>query len=97
MEEPGTEREKNFLRKAVELYKVSLETERYPIGKISDDMAMYLTCAIYFMLGDYDNAVKQLSHIMNDQSLRTNAPKMFDKARDMWQEIKRIRKIDNSA
>lgn len=97
LEEPGTEREKNFLRKAVELYKVSLETERYPIGKISDDMAMYLTCAIYFMLGDYDNAVKQLSHIMNDQSLRTNAPKMFDKARDMWQEIKRIRKIDNSA
>jgi len=55
---PDTERERIYLQKAVELYKISLETERYPIGKISDDMAMYLTCAIYFMLGDYDNAVK---------------------------------------
>lgn len=93
LENPGTEREKDFLRKAVDLYKISLETERYPIGKISDDMAMYLTCAIYFMLEDYDNAVRQLSHIMNDQNMRTNAPKMFEKARDMWQEIKRMRKL----
>ena len=87
--EPNTSKEKEFLRKAAELYETSLETERYPIGKISDNMAMYLTCAIYFMLEDYDHAVKQLSHIINNQSLRTEEPKLFEKARDMWQEIKR--------
>lgn len=92
-ENPNSEREKEFLRKAAELYKISLETERYPIGKITDDIATYIICAIYFMLGDFDNAVKQLSHIMNDQNLRINEPKLFEKARDMWQEIKARRRL----
>ncbi len=92
-EEPNTEKEKEFLRKAAELYEKSLETERYPIGKMSDDTAMYITGAIYFMLEDYDSATKQLSHIMSNQKLRSTAPKMFEKARDMWQDIKQMRRI----
>ena len=92
-ENPNTEQEKNFLRKAVELYKISLENERYPIGNLSDDKVTYIISAIYFMLGDYENAVKQLSRIMNDQSLRTNEPKLFEKARDMWQEIKQRKRL----
>ena len=92
-DEPDTDREKEFLRKAATLYEQSLETERYPIGKLSDDTAMYITSAIYFMLEDYDKAVKQLSRIIGDQKLRSTAPKMFEKARDMWQEIKRMRSV----
>ncbi len=91
--EPYTDKEKEYLRKAAELYEMSLETERYPIGKMTDDMAQYIISAIYFLLEDYDSAVKQLSRIMNNQTLRATAPKIFEKARDMWQDIKRIKSV----
>lgn len=94
--ENETEQEHEYMKKAAELYELSLNTERYPIGKLSDDTAMYLTGALYFMLEDYDKATKQLSHIMSNQSLRTSAPKMFEKARDIWQEIKQIRKREQA-
>ncbi len=82
--------EKEFaaLGKAAELFELSLESEGYPVDKMSDTMATYLTGAIYVMRKEYDNATRHLSRIISNQSLRTTAPKLYEMARDMWQNIK---------
>ena len=67
---------------------MSLETENYPVDKMSDTMATYLTGAIHVFRKDYDKATKHLSRIISNQTLRTSAPKIFEMARGMWQEVK---------
>ena len=92
-----TERERASMYRAAELYALSLETERYPVGKMSDNTALYLTGAIYFMLGEFDEATKHLSRIIGDQNLRISAPKIYEKARDLWQDIKEMKKAGKSS
>ena len=82
------EKERAALDRAAELFDQSLETESYPVDKMSDTMATYLTGAIHVMRGDYDKATKHLSRIISNQALRTSSPKLFEMARDMWQDIK---------
>ncbi len=91
-ESGDTEREREAMQKAAELYALSLETERYPVGKMSDNTALYLTGAIYFMLEQFDEATKYLSRIISDQSMRSSAPKIYEKARDIWHDIKEMKK-----
>lgn len=87
-----TEKERRSMQKAAELYALSLETERYPVGKMSDNTALYLTGVLYFMLDQLDESTKYLSRIIGDQGLRSTAPKIYEKARDIWQDIKEMRK-----
>ena len=86
------DREREFMEQAAEDFASALDNERWPINGISDDMATYLCAAIYFLLKDYDNATKWLGRTMNNATLRATAPKLFEQARDIWQEIKRITK-----
>lgn len=84
----NAEKEREAMDKAAELFDLSLETENYPVDKMSDTMATYLTGAIHVMRKDYDKATKHLSRIISNQALRTSAPKLFEMARDMWQDVK---------
>ena len=84
----NTEKEREALDKAAELFDLSLDTENYPVDKMSDTMATYLTGAIHVLRKDYDKATKHLSRIISNQALRTSAPKIYEMARDMWQDIK---------
>ena len=63
---------------------------------MSDNTALYLTGVLYFMLNRLDEATKHLSRIIGDQSLRVSAPKIYEKARDIWQEIKEMRKASKA-
>lgn len=80
--------EKEAMKKAAELYETSLETEMYPVDGMSDNTATYLTGAIHFMRGDFDAAARHLSRIISNQSLRTSDPKTYERARQLWQDIK---------
>ncbi len=82
------EKERAAMDKAAELFDQSLETENYPVDKMSDTMATYLTGAIHVMRKDYDKATKHLSRIISNQALRSTSPKLFEMARDMWQDVK---------
>lgn len=84
-----TEREQDFMKQAAEDFQQAFDGERWPINGISLEMATYLCAAIYFMTGDMEQATNWLSKIMNNASLRTTSPKLFEQARDMWQDIKR--------
>ena len=86
------DRERVFMEQAAADFSDALDNERWPINGISDDMAIYLCAAIYYLLGDYDRATTWLGRTMNNANLRVTAPKLFEQARDIWQEIKRINK-----
>ena len=87
------DRERAFMEQAAADFATALDGERWPINGITDDMATYLCAAIYFLLDDYDSATTWLGRTMNNANLRTTAPKLFEQARDIWQEIKRIKKL----
>ena len=87
-----TEKEKEYLKKCAELYEISLDKERYPIGKVSDNFATYTIGANYFMLKDFDKATKYLNMIIGNPNVRSTAPKLYEKARDIWQDIRAARK-----
>lgn len=87
---PETERE--YMLKAAEFYDESLTTERYPVEGLTDSGALYLIGAIYYRLGDIDRCTQYLSRIISDQNVRTNEPKVFDKARDLWTNIREMKK-----
>ena len=87
-----TEKEKEYLKKCAELYEFSIDKERYPIGKVSDNFATYTIGANYFMLKDFEKAAKYLNMIIGNPNIRSTAPKLYEKARDIWQDIRAMRK-----
>ncbi len=87
------EQEEELMRKAAELYDLSLSTERYPVGNLTDTGAMYLVGAIYYRLGDFEKCAQHLSRIIGDQTLRTREPKIYEKARDLWGEVREQKKV----
>jgi len=85
----GNKDEENAnLLKAAELYEQSVMKERYPIGPMTDSMAIYLTGACYYMAGQPEQATQYVSRLMGDSALRTAEPKVFERARDLWQDIR---------
>ena len=62
--------------------------EHYPQGAMTDNMVIYLIGAIYYRLGETEKATQYLSRIIGDQNLRVMDPKIYDHARDLWQEIR---------
>lgn len=89
--EGDVEKEKEYLLKAAELYEVSLDSERYPVGKVSDTAATYIVAVNNFMLKDYDKASYYLNQIIGNQNLRLTAPKIYEKARGIWQDIRAMK------
>ena len=83
-----TIQEAEFMNKAAEFYEDALATERFPIDALTDNTVIYLLAAIYCRLGDKKKATLYLSKIMSDQEIRSTEPRIFDRARDLWGEIR---------
>ncbi|MBQ9377539.1 MAG: DUF2225 domain-containing protein [Schwartzia sp.] len=80
--------ERGFLRKAAELYDQSVMKERYPIGPMTDSMALYLVGAIYFELGEIETCTQYIGRLIGDQNLRVTEPQVYDKARSLWTDVR---------
>ncbi|MBQ9480087.1 MAG: DUF2225 domain-containing protein [Selenomonadaceae bacterium] len=91
------EHEEEYLKKAAELYAQSLATERYPIGNLTDTMALFVTGSIYYLLNDYNNCASFLSRIIGDQYARTRERVLFEKARDLWEDVRAAQKEEEKA
>jgi hypothetical protein len=78
-----------FAKHAYETLEVAYSSERFPIMGLSQAAATYLlaTYATYF--GEYEKALKLLANIITDRSL---AVRIRDLARDLKDEIARLRK-----
>ena len=88
------EQETEFLQKAAEYYEEALAKEHFPIDALTDNAVVYLVAAIYRRLGDNQKATLYLSKIIGDQGVRTREPRVYDKARDLWGDMRAGRKRD---
>lgn len=86
------EQETEFLQKAAEYYEEALAKEHFPIDALTDNAVVYLVAAIYRRLGDDKKATLYLSKIIGDQGVRTREPRVYDKARDLWGDMRAGRK-----
>ena len=84
--------EHEFLAKAAKYYEEALTTEHFPVDALTDNAVIYLIAAIYRRLGEPDKATPYLSKLIGDQGVRQRDPRVFDKARDLWSDIRAERK-----
>ena len=84
-------KEREFLLKSAEKFEQSLGNERYPIGKVTDDTATFVVAVNYYMLGEFEKATKFLQMLVSSSQVRISSPKIYEKARDIWQDIRQIR------
>ena len=82
------EKETEYLLRAAEYYDKSIMTEHYPVGNMTDTTAMYLVGAIYYRMDDLEKCAQYLSRIIGNQEIRMQDPKLYDKARDLWAEVR---------
>ncbi len=82
------ELEREFLEKTLKLYERSLETERYPIESLTDNMVMYLIGALCADLGDNKKAVIYLSKLVGSKNAPAGNDKISRDARRLWQEVR---------
>lgn len=87
-----TAQENEFMAKAANFYEAALAKEHFPVGELTDNAVIYLVAAIYCRLGDKKSATSYLSRLISDQSVREREPRIFDKARDLWGDIRASRK-----
>lgn len=80
--------EKEYLQMAVEYYEEALVTEHFPIDALTDNAVIYLIAAIYRRLGDNKKATSYLSKLIGDKQVREMDPRVFDKARDLWSDMR---------
>ena len=80
--------ERKFLEKAAQLYDASLAKENFPNDGLSDSATIYLISAIYWRLGEYEKCAAYLARLMKDDTLRSREPKLADKVRDLWGDVR---------
>ena len=84
--------EREFMLKAADFYEEALAKEHFPIGELTDNAVVYLVAAIYYRLGDRVKATSYLSRLISDPAVRERERRIFDKARDLWGDIRAARK-----
>lgn len=89
--EHDEEKEREYLLRTAELFEQSVNNERYPIGKFTDDLATFTIGVNYYMLGEFEKAVRFLGSIINSNKVRVTSPKLYSQARDIWQDIRQMR------
>ena len=80
--------ERKYLEQAARLYDSSLAKENFPIEGLSDSGATYLIGAIYWRLGEVEKCGVYLSRLMKDDGLRSRDPRLYDKVRDLWGDVR---------
>ena len=84
--------EDEFLSKAAQFYEDALMRESFPIGELTDNAVVYLVAAIYNRLGERQKATTYLSRLISDKSVREREPRIHDKARDLWSDMRAAKK-----
>ena len=85
------EKEQEYLRKTAELFDESIGNEQYPLGKLTDEYATYINAVCNYMLGELDKASKVLNSLVTSRNFRMAQPQLYDKAREVLQDIRQVK------
>ena len=80
--------EDECITKAIEFYEDALMRESFPIGELTDNAVMYIVAALCNRLGNRKKATSYLSKLISDQGVREREPRIHDKARDLWSDMR---------
>lgn len=89
--ENDEEGEHEYLLKTAELFEQSINNERYPIGKVTDTLATFTIGVNYYMLGNFEKAARFLGSIINSNTVRNVSPKLYERTRDIWQDLRQMK------
>ena len=89
--EQDEEKEREYLLRTAELFEQSVNNERYPIGKFTNELATFTIGVNYYMLGEFEKATRFLGSIINSNKMRVTSPKLYSQARDVWQDIRQMK------
>ena len=85
------EKEQEYLKKAAELFDESIGNEQYPLGKLTDEYATYISAVSNYMLGELDKASKVLNSLITSRNFRMAQPQLYEKAREVLQDIRQVK------
>ena len=77
------------LAKAVENYMEAYSTERFPIGKMTENTLGYLIANLLDRLGKYEEAARWLGKVVNKKN--SGEAKIQEMARELWHSLKEKR------
>ena len=80
--------EKIFLQDAANFYDSALAKENFPVDGLTDSATIYLIAAIYWRLGEHEKCETYLARLMKDDGLRFREPKLADRVRDLWGDVR---------
>jgi uncharacterized protein (DUF2225 family) len=83
----GDEEESRFIRYALEYYKTVYEKESFPVDKMDESTCVYIIGELSNRAGDYSEAVKWFSRLMNSAEARKK-PALIEAAREQYQLVK---------
>lgn len=78
--------QQNCLMKAVEHYMEAYSTERFPIGKMTENALGYLIANLLDRLEKYEEASRWLGKVLNQRN--SGDAKIMEMARDLWGSLK---------
>lgn len=79
--------EQKYQKLAIDLYKEAYQTEDLSKTTVSDVTVSYLVAELSYRLKDYETAIKWMSSVISNQSLRDH-PQVEKLAREQWLLIK---------
>lgn len=83
----GDLREKDYLAKSLEHYKLAYDQEPLPLGNLTDLALRYLIGELYRRLGDHREAIQWFNRVVIDSKSKFE-PKIAKMAREQWRLAK---------
>lgn len=80
-------RERDYLIKALDHYKLAYDEDPFPIGNLTDLAVRYLIGELYRRIGEYRESIGWFNRVVNDSRSRTE-PKITNMAREQWRLAK---------
>jgi len=81
--ELGDKREKDYLSRALDYYKLAYDEEPFPIGNLTELAFRYLIGELYRRIGEFREAIGWFNRVVSDRNGRLE-PKIVNMAREQW-------------
>lgn len=91
-----TEKEKEFLKFALNLYNKTYEFERFPVDKLDEYTCMYMVAELNRRTDNLNDSIKWFSRLIGSQEARNN-PTLIESAREQYSLLKEQAKKEQGA
>lgn len=95
-EKEKSEEEQPALARAIEYYKQAYAKERFPIGNLTEVTVTFIIGELLRRVGQHEEALSYFSKVVSHPQAK-NERRIFELARNAWQEARAARKKDDES